>query len=244
MKTLFDPSFRKELECLLGLDRKRTTDCPVPDTIIMNSGLHDARGTRKDNARFEFYLKQFIDNMKDKYSRYGYDVPRLIWKGNREEALGEFNDIAAGVMKKYEIPFINITDIEQYAPRYAQGTVRYSSDKTHFGSFARKHDMRNIGTISMLITQAVLQELCKNEFLKNEERVGMRKENESSHDGDNDHGKEEGKSGKYDKESKKDDEGRKKQEEKDMEELKEWKKDMLKKKADEERERAKRFGVK
>ena len=233
MKTLFDPQFRKELECLLGLDRKRTIDCPVPDTIVMNSGLHDSRGTRKDSSRFEYYLKLFIENLNDKYKRRGYEVPRLIWKGNREASLNEFNDIAAGVMKKYEIPFINITDLEQYVPRYSQGSVRYSSDKIHFGSFARKHDMRNFGTISMLVTQTVLQELCKNEFLKNVEKEKFRKENESNEGDRNKDSK--------DKDSKKEMEDRKKEDERDMQELKEWRDEMLRKKEREESDREKKF---
>jgi len=250
MKTLFDPNFRKELECLLGLDKKRIVDCPIPNTIIMNSGLHDSRGTRKDSSRFEHYIKLFIENLNHKYERYGYKVPRLIWKGNREESLDEFNDIAASVMKKFEIPFVNITDIEQYAPRYSQGSIRYSSDKIHFGSFARKHDMRNFGTISMLITQTVLQELCKNEFLKNVEKEQFRKENDSNREANNDNdgnkGKDEDKDKdkKSDKELRKEQEESKRQEEKDLQELKEWRDDMLQKKAEEEKARAKKFGSK
>ena len=80
--------------------------------------------------------------------------------------LEEFNGYAKDVVKAFNIPFVNISDVFSYVPAYKEDRFRYTKDNIHFGSLARDPStgsMEVTGTVSMLITQRMLQAMCRGE---------------------------------------------------------------------------------
>ena len=57
VKTLLDESIHDELHCILGL----LPGCPVPDVLILNSGLHDRN---LDQREFVSVLSQAVNMIK------------------------------------------------------------------------------------------------------------------------------------------------------------------------------------
>lgn len=175
MQTFFDEVFDDELDCLLGFseDDKR---CPKPDTIIFNSGLHDPTKTPEDFDQFGDLLSQLIKNWKRQYAELHKGNVNFIFKGNLNlgtdhVALTKLNDISKTIMNHFDLAYVDISNVTSYVPRYSKylmypqgGTRMYSPDGHHFGAIARQERgaEQGIGTISMLITQMVLQELCDN----------------------------------------------------------------------------------
>ena len=80
--------------------------------------------------------------------------------------LEEFNDYTKEVLKDFNVPFVNVSDVFSYVPKYKKDMFRYTKDNIHFGSLARDPStgsMEVTGTISMLITQRMLQAMCRGE---------------------------------------------------------------------------------
>ena len=83
----------------------------------------------------------------------------------------KLNDISKKVMDYFDLSFVDISNVTAYVPRYSKylsypegGYRMYTPEGVHFGTIARhsKGAQEGIGTISMLITQCILQELCDN----------------------------------------------------------------------------------
>ena len=80
--------------------------------------------------------------------------------------LEEWNKYAQQITKKYHIPFVNISDVFSYVPKYKETPSYYTYDNIHFGSLARDQDLSVSGTISMLITQKLLKIICDHDGWK------------------------------------------------------------------------------
>jgi hypothetical protein len=135
---------------LLGFhaDKER---CPKPDTIIFNSGLHDGINDRNDPSYFEPHLKELIGSWKKRYIELDEGNVYMIWKGNQggdwadnKKDTVSLNVKAKRVMDYYGIPFVNISGVKSYVPRYDKhldlpegGPEIYTTDGNHFGSIAR-----------------------------------------------------------------------------------------------------------
>jgi hypothetical protein len=102
---------------------------------------------------------------------------RVVWKGDLlpKRLEHDLNDEAKSVMDEFGIPFVNVSRVFQYVPRYdkhknrkgIKGISKYTADQMHFGSIARgDHDGKINGAISMLITQMVLDRLCESSLGK------------------------------------------------------------------------------
>ena len=80
--------------------------------------------------------------------------------------LESFNRYAKEVVKDFNIPFVNISNVFDYVPEYKGDVVHYTRDNVHFGSLARDTSVESVhvtGTISMLVAQRVLQAVCRGE---------------------------------------------------------------------------------
>ena len=89
--------------------------------------------------------------------------------GTDAVSLTKLNQISQTVMNHFDLAYVDISNVTSYVPRfnkllmYPQGGFRmYTPDGHHFGAIARQQrgSEEGIGTISMLITQMVIQELC------------------------------------------------------------------------------------
>ena len=183
MQTFFEDAFDKELDCLLGFTND-DKNCPKPDTIIFNSGLHDPQETEQDFDKFGDLLSQLIKNWKSEYVNLHKGNIDFIFKGNLDMgtdklALTRLNEISIQIMKHFGLAYVDISNVTSYVPRYNKrmmypqgGTRMYTPDGHHFGVIARqaRGAEEGIGTVSMLITQLVIQELCDN--LKNRRDSG------------------------------------------------------------------------
>lgn len=97
-----------------------------PDLIVVNSGLHDRNYT---SAQFSGILAEFFDILKAGYGSLepSSSVPRVIWKSdllgcrngdNKTADIWALDQAALEVTYRYGIPFVNITDVLKYVPRY------------------------------------------------------------------------------------------------------------------------------
>merc|ERR1719231_1346396 len=152
-------------------------NCPKPDTIVFNSGLHDPRGNNFYNNAFENSLMKLIKEWKIRYAQKRKGNVNFIFKGNTglgvEDGpkMEKLNEISKKVMDYFDLAFVDISNVTAYVPRYSKylsypngGYRMYTPEGIHFGTIARhsKGAQEGIGTISMLITQYILQELCDN----------------------------------------------------------------------------------
>ena len=176
IQTFFRPEFQEELDCLLGFSDDHI-NCPKPDTIIFNSGLHDPRGNAFYNNAFEDSLVKLVKMWKQRYASLRKGNVNFIFKGNTglgpEDGpkMEKLNEISERVMNYFDLSFVDISNVTAYVPRFSKylkypfgGLRMYTPEGVHFGTIARHSHGANegIGTISMLITQCILQELCDN----------------------------------------------------------------------------------
>jgi hypothetical protein len=102
-----------------------------PDLILLNSGLHDRNFT---TYTFSEKLSEFFDILKTGYGSLAPSaiVPRVLWKSdllgcrnadNKAADIWALDSAAYTVTSKYNIPFVNITDVLKYVPRYSQRYV-------------------------------------------------------------------------------------------------------------------------
>ena len=73
--SFFHKDFAAELECLLG--RRSGSDCTKPTIIVINSGLHDARG-HNNATTYAFHLEKLFEHLMNT----SLPKPRVIWKAN------------------------------------------------------------------------------------------------------------------------------------------------------------------
>ena len=148
--------------CILGYEK----GCPRPDFIIVNSGHHDRSYSSKEYTR---ELTKFFLTVKKAYWHTKEKPPVILWKSNllgcrssdNSSANIELLDqLAYQVTKSFSIPFVNITEVLRYVPRYAGDYRIYTGDCIHYGSILRSHNLKSIGTVSMLISQRMLREMC------------------------------------------------------------------------------------
>ena len=128
--TLLSSHFRDELDCMLGFSH----NCAVPDIVIINSGLHDRDYSE---VRYKEVLSEFFKIMLRGYGSLNgirspshpkmKKVPKVYWKGNllgcenrykHKADLRMLDKAADDIVKKFKIPFMNVTDILNYVPRY------------------------------------------------------------------------------------------------------------------------------
>ena len=140
------------------------------------SGFHDS--PKEPPTHFEKRMKELFNFFKTKYGSLTLDhAPHMIWKGNfigcergaKGLHLQELNTIAEDVTNEFGIPLINTTSVLQYVPRWHESRrhhVIYTKDCMHYGAMTLAQNEEAHGTISMLITQSLLQELCVTDMKK------------------------------------------------------------------------------
>ena len=142
--------------CLLGFN-----GCSVPNYIIINSGFHDRKHPIKI---FEKVIFTFLNDLVHRYKRDKLKVD-IIWAGitlasKKWEVIAHLDQTAHKIMDILKIPFLNNTEILEYIPLYEQHHSMYTPDNIHFGSIAKMLDSNITGTVSMLKTQRILNEMC------------------------------------------------------------------------------------
>ena len=180
--TFMEKEIRPEILCMVGID----STCERPDFILLNSGLHDRDVT---TSEFKTVLSSFLrllqkgyrgifpDYNKTKSINRNKNFPRVLWKSDflgcqnkaklQRADIFSLDDAAYEVTKKFHIPYVNVSKVAEYVPRYSQNygdnmkTKLYTSDCVHYGSISRAKYFKSLGTISMLITQHVLHDVCK-----------------------------------------------------------------------------------
>ena len=171
--TFFHEAFQQELHCLLGFTDH--PDCPKPDIIILNSGLHDHKAEEQKDQDWQKDLNKFLTNLREHYKKLKKGNVRIVWKGNLVTGQGGtaphlqyLNDKAQETLDQFGIPFVNITKILTYVPRHNKkldgldgGIDMYTPDGIHYGTIGRSKDSDCVGTVSMLITQTILNDLCE-----------------------------------------------------------------------------------
>jgi hypothetical protein len=80
LKTFFHKEFQQELNCILGFDVDAGR-CPLPDSIILNSGLHDPHYTKAHVTSFRKDLSRFFSMLNRNYKLHELKLPRILWKG-------------------------------------------------------------------------------------------------------------------------------------------------------------------
>ena len=79
IKTFFREEFQDELNCILGfVGQGRKKECPKPDFIIINSGLHD---DKKKPDYFQDKLRALLENWKKKYKHMAEGNVEIFWRG-------------------------------------------------------------------------------------------------------------------------------------------------------------------
>ena len=143
--------------------------CPKPDIIIMNSGLHD---DKKDPHYFVEHLQYLFEEWKKKFHDLDEGPVKLVWKSLLEGSgdddlyppgmLKEWNELTYDVTKHFNVPFVNISNAFKYVPRYAKDEELYTPDNLHFGAIGRSEpeDKHLVGSVSTVITQMLLHEIC------------------------------------------------------------------------------------
>ena len=123
-------------------------------------------------------MNELFNFFKSKYGSLTLDhAPHILWKGNfvgcerglKAVHLLELNSIARDVTNEFGITFINTTNVLQYVPRWHESRrhhVIYTKDCMHYGAMTLTQNPDAHGTISMLITQTVLKELCVHDMKK------------------------------------------------------------------------------
>ena len=172
--TFFHKDFAAELECLLG--RSSGSDCTKPTMIIINSGLHDARG-HNNATTFAFHLEKLFENLMNT----SLPKPRVIWKANilspeilkQHDKLRDFDVIAHRLAQRWEVDYVNTTlAYEIVAESRADVLAKTSTDQfLHIGSIAKdkfhreRHHRKPYGwhslAMSSLVTQLLLQAICR-----------------------------------------------------------------------------------
>lgn len=156
---------------MLGLTGEDVV-CPLPDYIILNAAHHDVN---QPMSTFDIEVRKFLDFVRNSYRKQNaYDV-KIIWKGvlisgaheTKHRELLALDEIARKITKDYNIPYVDATALLAHIPRYQDLQPSgerpyqiYTQDRIHHGGIARGHDMKKVGTVSMLTTQAILHTIC------------------------------------------------------------------------------------
>jgi hypothetical protein len=166
--TFFHPDFAAELDCLLG-----GNGCARPSVIVLNSGLHDARG-HNNATTFALYVDKLFAKLKK------LPATRVIWKSNviteeivkKNNNLPIFNQIASSMAQKRNVQFVNSTlayeIVADAAPQLLQKTSTdnflhigsVAKDKFHRDKRYRKPYSYHSLAMSSLATQLLLRQIC------------------------------------------------------------------------------------
>jgi len=129
---------------------------------------------------FDLEVRKFLEFVRDSYKKNkNFDV-KVIWKGVLSSGLHEskhkellaLDQLAAKIMREFNVPYVNTTALLNFIPRYRDVLPSgerpyqiYTQDRIHHGGIARGHDMKKVGTVSMLSTQALLHTICNGQPL-------------------------------------------------------------------------------
>ena len=175
ISTLFHPDFAAEFDCLLG-----GNGCLRPSVIVLNSGLHDARG-HNNATTFSLYVDQLFAKLKT------LPATRVIWKSNilteenvkKNHNLPVFDEIARNMAQKRNVAYVNSTLAYEIVADSAPHLLRKSSssnrttstststsntqtkDKSHREKRHRKSYGSHSLAMSSLATQLLLRQICR-----------------------------------------------------------------------------------
>ena len=99
----------------------------MPDIIVINSGWHDMHNI----GSFKKLLIKVLSVLKKRYDKLNTTDPfsamnvRVIWKGNlvtKEYRLERINFESKFVLGSVGIPFVDITKVLDYLPRFHIGS--------------------------------------------------------------------------------------------------------------------------
>ena len=167
--SFFHPDFAAELDCLLG-----GNGCKRPSIIVLNSGLHDARG-HNNATTFALYLDKLFAKLKER------PATRVIWKSNvispeiviKNNNLPVFDELASSLALKRNVPYVNSTMAYEIVADSAPHLLRKTSTDNflHIGSVAKDkfhRDKRHRKpyswhslAMSSLATQLLLRQICR-----------------------------------------------------------------------------------
>ena len=167
--TFFHPDFAAELACLLG-----GNGCLRPSVIVLNSGLHDARG-HNNATTFAFHLNKLFAKLKV------LPATRVIWKSNvitdeivkKNINLPVFDALASSMALKWNVIYVNSTlayeIVADGAPHLLQKTSTdhflhigsVAKDKFHRDKRHRKPYSWHSLAMSSLATQLLLRQICR-----------------------------------------------------------------------------------
>ena len=171
--TYFHKDFEDEFACLLG--RRSGVGCVKPSIIVINSGLHDARG-HNNVTTFAFYLDKLFGYLHNT----SMPRPRVVWKANllapelvqQYNKLREFDMIAYHLSRRWNVEYVNSTlAYEIVAESDTDLLSKTSTDQfLHIGSIAkdkfhrerrhRKPYSWHSLAMSSLVTQLVRKAIC------------------------------------------------------------------------------------
>ena len=171
--TYFHKNFDDEFACLLG--RRSGFGCVKPRIIVINSGLHDARG-HNNVTMFAFYLEKLFAFLQNTT----IPRPRVIWKSNvlspeilrQHDKLREFDEIAYHLSRRWDVEYVNSSlAYEIVAESDTDLLSKTSTDQfLHIGSIAkdkfhrerrhRKPYSWHSLAMSSLVTQLVRRAIC------------------------------------------------------------------------------------
>ena len=172
--TYFHKDFEDEFACLLG--RRSGVGCVKPSIVVINSGLHDARG-HNNATTFAFYLEKLFSYLQNTT----IPRPRVIWKSNvlspeilrQHDKLREFDTIAYHLSRRWDVEYVNSSlAYEIVAESDADLLSKTSTDQfLHIESIAKNKFHRERRhrkpyswhslAMSSLVTQLLLHAICR-----------------------------------------------------------------------------------
>jgi len=168
IRTFTHSDFQAELACLLG--ESGAPECPRPDIVLLNSGLHDARDGKAVINHFEEHMARVAARLGDLAAKFG---TRVFWVGSKSfrpytkyvhyhvEVMG-LDAIAKDYMAQNGLPFIDLSRIMRgLVPSGDTGHLPYTGDSVHWGSIAFWRNEELKVSVSTMLLQEILGAVCK-----------------------------------------------------------------------------------
>jgi len=114
-------------------------------------------------------LTQAMNMIKQGFGKEGYEKNvRILWKGlfiGKWDTIRDkkilLDSLSKDVVDETGYYYVNSTDVIKYIPRYyVAPSMLYSPDRLHYGIIGRARNLLISGTVSMMITQRLLFEIC------------------------------------------------------------------------------------
>ena len=157
LDTFFHPSFQDEYDCLVKQPGAPGCAPRRPDVLVINSGLHDIRTTVPKYAMTMRTLAKQLRQLRDSGTQ-------VIWRGNNALPTTHGLDIISRHYLEAEgVPFVDTRAVMDYFTEdLASGCCSdlRNTGGAHIGAIANYHNASSRLTVSSMVTQDILSQVC------------------------------------------------------------------------------------